>query len=288
MDPTTEPENANAEAPLPEVPDAGIPQKGRTRIIAVANQKGGVGKTTTVINLSACLAELGRTVLVVDIDPQGNATSGLGLTQQKGVSLYQALLGNDTIHEIVYETILDRVHVIPSELDLAGAEIDVARMDGYLHCCCKALAPALEADMYDYIIVDCPPALGVLTMNALTAAHSILVPMQCEYYALEGLNVITGIVGKLRASGVNPRLELEGILMTMFDSRTRLAEQVVQEVRKHFPDKIYNTIIPRNVRLSEAPSHGQPVICYDRQSAGAKAYCAFAKEFAERAESAHH
>jgi len=255
-----------------------------TRIIAVANQKGGVGKTTTVINLSACLAELGRKILVIDIDPQANATSGLGLPRQNGTSIYHALLREQTLTGLIQPTVAPGVDIVPSEIDLAGAEIDVARMDGYLHRLNMALAPLLHASTYDYILLDCPPSLGILTMNALTAAQSMLLPIQCEYYALEGLSVVTRIIEQLRESRANPELCIEGILMTMYDQRTRLSNDVVNEVRRHFEEVVYNTMIPRNVRLGEAPSFGQPVIMYDPHCAGATAYRHFAREFADRAE----
>ncbi len=255
-----------------------------TKIIAVANQKGGVGKTTTVINLSACLAELKKKILVIDLDPQANATSGLGLPTQKGNSLYSVLLKEDTLEGHVLSTIVEGVHIIPSELDLVGAEIDVARMEGYLHCLNAAISPLAETEAYDYILIDCPPSLGILTMNALTAAESMILPIQCEYYALEGLTVISHIMNKLKESRANPNMKIEGIVMTMYDSRTRLAGDVVQEVRSHFGDLVYNTVIPRNVRLSEAPSFGEPIIVYDNLCAGATAYRALAKEFIEKSE----
>jgi chromosome partitioning protein len=253
-----------------------------TRVLAVANQKGGVGKTTTVVNLSACLAELGRTVLVIDLDPQANATSGLGLPRQKDTSLYRVLLRERTLDGLIQETVVEGVHIIPSELDLAGAEIDVARMEGYLHCLNMAMAPLVRSGVYDYIIIDCPPSLGILTMNALTAAKGLLLPIQCEYYALEGLSVITHIMEQLRDGRANPDIEIEGIVMTMFDARTRLANDVVNEVRSHFGERVYKTVIPRNVRLSEAPSFGQPVIMYDPTCTGSIAYRALAKEVVER------
>jgi chromosome partitioning protein len=255
----------------------------KTRVVAIANQKGGVGKTTTVVNLAACLGELGQNVLVVDFDPQANATSGLGLLQQQGTSLYRALLGDGYASNLVQSTKTKGVDLIPSELDLAGSEVDIARLDNYLHCFDKILAPIIAADIYNFILVDCPPSLGILTMNALTAAQSLVVPMQCEYYALEGLSVISRLMNQLHTSGANPTIEIEGILMTMFDGRTNLAAEVVAEVRKHFGDKVYKTVIPRNVRLSEAPSHGMPVIQYDGSSSGAKAYRVLAGEFMRRA-----
>ena len=252
------------------------------RIISVANQKGGVGKTTSVLNLAACLAEMGHCVLVIDLDPQANATSGLGLQPTPGTSLYRALLGDGNIAELIVETKFTNLYIIPSELDLAGSEVDVARLDGYLHCFSNILQPIRDSDV-DFVFVDCPPSLGILSMNALTASDSLLIPMQCEYYALEGLSVISRLLDQLRESGANPDVEIEGILMTMFDGRTNLANDVVSEVRKYFGDKVYSTVIPRNVRLSEAPSHGMPVIHYDKASTGASAYTALAKEFLKRA-----
>jgi chromosome partitioning protein len=255
------------------------------RIISVANQKGGVGKTTSVLNLAACLAEMGHCVLVIDLDPQANATSGVGLQPSPGTSLYRALLGDGNIADLIVETKFTNLYIIPSELDLAGSEVDVARLDGYLHCFSNILQPIRESDV-DFVFVDCPPSLGILTMNALTASDSLLIPMQCEYYALEGLSVISRLLSQLKESGANPGVEIEGILMTMFDGRTNLASEVVSEVRKYFGDKVYSTVIPRNVRLSEAPSHGMPVIHYDKTSTGAAAYMSLAKEFLKRV-SAH-
>jgi chromosome partitioning protein len=254
----------------------------KTYVVAVANQKGGVGKTTTVINLAACLSELDQSVLVVDLDPQSNATSGLGLPRQHGTSLYRVMLGEGEIADAIQGTPVKNVNIIASELDLAGAEVDIARMDAYLHCLQKTVVPIVEAGVFDLILLDCPPALGILTMNALAAAHTVLVPMQCEYYAMEGLSVISSVLSKLRDGGANPGLRLEGILMTMFDARTNLSTQVVTEVRGHFPDLVYQAVIPRNVRLSEAPSYGEPIIEYAPRSTGAAAYRAFAEEFLER------
>ncbi len=248
----------------------------------MANQKGGVGKTTTVINLAACLGELGKRVLVIDLDPQANTTSGLGLPRQTGTSLYRVLLRERSVHGLVQETVAANVHIIPSELDLAGAEIDVARMDGYLHGLNMAIAPVVRTGGYDFILIDCPPSLGVLTMNALTAAHSLLLPIQCEYYALEGLSVINHIINQLREGKANAAIDIQGIVMTMYDARTRLSPDVVAEVRKHFGDKVYKTVIPRNIRLSEAPSFGRPVIQYDSHCAGAAAYRELAREVIAR------
>jgi chromosome partitioning protein len=256
----------------------------QTRVVAVANQKGGVGKTTTAINLAACLGELGQKVLVIDLDPQANATSGLGLPTQKGTSFYSAMLGDADAFLLIQTTPSKNVDIVPSEIDLAGCEVDIPRRERYLHVFQDALRPIVARNQYDFVIIDCPPSLGILTMNALAAAESILIPMQCEYYALEGLSVITMLTQKLHDSGANPVLRIEGIVMTMFDGRTNLSMQVVNEVTQHFPDKVYRTPIPRNVRLSEAPSFGKPIITHDPHSTGAKAYRELAAEFLARAQ----
>lgn len=254
-----------------------------TRVIAIANQKGGVGKTTTVVNLAAALSELGKTVLVIDLDPQANATSGLGLPRQSGMSLYSVLTGAADVADIIQGTPYDGINIIPAELDLAGAEIEIARQENHLAVVRNALDRVLTAGVFDFVLMDCPPSLGILMTSSLAAADGIVVTMQCEYYAMEGLSVITSLIDQLRTNGVNPDLQLDGILMTMFDGRTRLATDVVTEVRSHFGDKVYQTVIPRNVRISEAPSFGQPVVFYDPSSRGAEAYRAFAVEFAQRA-----
>jgi len=253
-----------------------------TRVIAIANQKGGVGKTTTVVNLAAALSEMGKTVLVIDLDPQANATSGLGLQRQPGTSLYSVLIGTKDVADIIQPTPYEGINIIPSELDLAGAEIEIARQENHLAVVRHALDRVLTAGVFDYVLMDCPPSLGILMTSSLAAADGIVVTMQCEYYAMEGLSVITSLIDQLRANGVNPGIQLEGILMTMFDGRTRLATDVVNEVRAHFAGNVYETVIPRNVRISEAPSFGQPVVFYDPTSRGADAYRAFAKEFVRR------
>lgn len=252
------------------------------RIVAIANQKGGVGKTTTTVNLAACLAERGKRILLVDMDPQANATSGVGMDKVEGQSIYGALLGEGAAADQVKTTSTKRLDIIPSELDLAGAEIDVARSERYLHRFKEAIAPIQQGDHYDYILVDCPPSLGILTMNVLTAAHGLLIPIQCEYYALEGLSVISKLIEQLHDGDANPDLEIEGIVMTMYDMRTNLSQQVVHEVLTHFGQDVFETLIPRSVRLSEAPSFGKPIIAYDKHSTGSAAYRQLAREFMKR------
>ena len=252
-----------------------------TTIIAVANQKGGVGKTTTVVNLAAVLASLKKTVLVIDLDPQANATSGLGVEPKEGVSLHNALVGADPLDDVIVGTAIENVNIIPAEVNLAGVEIVIARVADHLHSLAKAIAPAKEAGIFDYILIDCPPSLGILMTNALAAADRLLIPMQCEYYAMEGLSTITGLVRRIRESGANPRLRLDGILMTMY-SRTKLADDVVSQVRSHYGSAIYDTIIPRGIRAGEAPSFGLPVVAYAPSAPVSEAYFALGKEFVAR------
>ena len=249
------------------------------KIIAVTNQKGGVGKTTTAVNLSACVAALGKRVLLVDIDPQGNATSGLGKNDSDGATIYDVLIGEATAEEAVVETGFGSLDLIPTAIELAGAEIELVAVENREKLLKAALEP-LRA-RYDYIFIDCPPSLSLLTLNALTAADSVLIPIQCEYYALEGVGQLVNTV-KLMRRKLNPELAVEGILLTMFDGRTNLCAQVVQEVRNHFRDEAFETMIPRNVRLSEAPSYGLPIHLYDARCSGAKAYEALARELIER------
>ena len=243
-----------------------------TRCIALANQKGGVGKTTTAVSLAACLAERGKRTLLVDLDPQANATSALGLEKLSGGSVYKALMGHALLADSIRPGGYDNLEIIPSEVDLTVAEVDVARAENYLQRLQFALTPIQSTQQYEFILVDCPPSLGILTMNALAAVDSVLVPMQAEYFALEGLAVITRVLQQIRDSGANPALELEGIVMTMFDGRTNLAQQVANEVRSHFPGKVYKTVIPRTVRLAEAPSFGKPITVYDPGSYAARCY----------------
>jgi chromosome partitioning protein len=253
-----------------------------TKVVAVANQKGGVGKTTTAVNLAACVAAVGKRVLLFDLDPQANATSGLGLEKVEGASAYRVLLGEGNLAEKVQKTAFERLSVIPSEVDLCGADIELARVENHLQRAAQALRPVIEAGQFDLILLDCPPSLGVLTLNAFAAADGLLIPLQCEYYALEGISMINRILGQVRDNGINPRLELVGVVMTMFDGRTKLANQVVDEVRQHFGERVFETMIPRSTRLAEAPSFGKPIIHYDKYSSGSAAYEILAQEFLSR------
>ena len=252
------------------------------KIIAIANQKGGVGKTTTAVNLGCALAERGLRILLIDLDPQANATSALGLQGLEGESLYEPLLGGVPVTQKILPTRLDRVFIIPADLDLAGAEVEIARMEDHLTRLTRTLAPLRVDHTFDYVLLDCPPSLGILMTNALAAADELLTPIQCEYFALEGLVKIVRVVEQIRNSGANPNLQIGGIVMTMFDSRTNLSAQVVAEVREHFAEHIYETIIPRTVRLSEAPSFGKSILEYDPNGTGARAYRMLASEFMRR------
>lgn len=253
-------------------------------VLSIANQKGGVGKTTTAINLAACLAAVGRRVLLVDCDPQANATSGLGLDKTPGLSAYSALLGQGDLSEAIRSTPWDHLDLVPSEMDLCGAEVELVRLDQHLQRLRLALDPVCRSDRYDLVVIDCPPSLGTLTLNAFVAAHSLIVPLQCEYFSLEGIAMIHRILDQLIDSGANPHLRLLGVLMTMFDARTRLSHTVVDEVREHFGTLVFDTVIPRTTRLAEAPSHGQPIIRYDRYGAAAAAYEVLAQEVLTRLE----
>jgi chromosome partitioning protein len=251
------------------------------RLLAIANQKGGVGKTTTTVNLAASIASKGERVLVVDMDPQANATSGLGFSRGAvSEGIYEALWGARPIRELTQVTEVPNLWLVPSTRELAGAEVELVSTDRRERRLDELIEPVLTA--YDYILIDCPPSLGLLTLNALVAAQAVLIPMQCEYYALEGLSQLIQTIESVRAA-YNPRLEIEGILLTMVDPRMTLTQQVADEVRAHFEDKVYKTTIPRNVRLSEAPSHGKPILLYDTRSSGSQSYLALAQEVLHRA-----
>ena len=250
------------------------------KMIAIANQKGGVGKTTTAINLAACLAEQGKQVLLCDLDPQGNATSGLGVRAGE-MTTYEVILGAQHLSAARVQTGVPRLWLVPADIRLAAAEVELVQLPNRE----ARLKTALhgQAEDCDYVLIDCPPSLGLLTINALTAAHSVLVPIQTEYYALEGLTALTNTISRLQHS-VNRELQLEGLLLTMYDGRTNLSLQVAAQVKKHFKGRVFSTLIPRNVRLGEAPSHGQPIHMYDPRSAGAEAYRALAQEVIRRNE----
>ena len=245
------------------------------KVISVANQTGGVGKTTTTVNLSTILAKKGKKVLLIDTDPQGNATSGLGITKELELSVYDILVGETTFVETIQNTTIKNLQVCPSNISLAGAEVELVSMMSRE----QRLKTKLDIikDNYDYILIDCPPSLGLITLNAFTASDSVLIPVQCEYFALEGLGQLLNTVNLVKKH-LNKNLEIEGALLTMYDARTNLSNQVVKEVKKYFENKVYKTVIPRNVRLSEAPSYGMPISLYDPKSKGAKAYEKFAKE----------
>jgi chromosome partitioning protein len=243
-----------------------------TKIIAVANQKGGVGKTTTTVNVAACLAVQGKKVLLLDLDPQANATSGLGQEKIEGASAYRPLLGEGSLVEKIRPTAFEHLDIIPSEVDMCGAEIEIARAENHLQRLALLLGPVVESGRFDYILIDCPPSLGILTLNAFAASDYLLIPLQCEYYALEGISMSQRVLTQVRENGINPRLQLLGVVMTMFDGRTNLSAQVTNDVRAHYGDMVFDTVIPRATRLAEAPSFGKPIIHYDKSNAGAVAY----------------
>ena len=265
------------------------------RVIAIANQKGGVGKTTTAVNLSACLGSIGKRVLLIDMDAQANCTSGLGHEKTPNASLYPVLLGERKLENQIVKTKFEGISLIPSEFDLCAAEVELARLsfetagtksrkksDRHLTWLKDALTPVTKSDDYDVILIDCPPSLGKLTLSVLIAADGILIPLQCEYYPLEGISSITDLMDQLKTSSVNKGLELIGVLMTMFDSRTNLSRLIVGEVREHFGDKVFRTVIPRATRVAEAPSHGKPILHYDSYSAGSASYEVAALELVKR------
>ncbi|MSU59844.1 MAG: ParA family protein [Pedosphaera sp.] len=256
-----------------------------TKVIAVANQKGGVGKTTTAVNLAACIAAAGRRVLLFDLDPQANATSGVGVEKIEGASAYRVLLGDGALLEKVKATAFERLSLIPSEVDLCGADVELARSENHLGRVTAALQPLRDSGQFDLILVDCPPSLGILTLNAFVAADGVLVPLQCEYYALEGISMMNRVLTQLRDAGANPRLEIFGVVMTMFDGRTKLSNEVVGEVRKLLGNRVFETLIPRSTKLAEAPSFGKPILHYDKYSASAAAYDVLAQEVMTRLDS---
>ena len=257
----------------------------RPRVLAIANQKGGVGKTTTAINLGTALAAIGEMVLIVDIDPQGNASTGLGVERVIGaVSTYDVLVGDTPLKDAASETAVPRLHIVPSTLDLLGVELEIASMPDRnfrLRRAVAALSGEGRAPDFTYVLVDCPPSLNLLTINAMAASHAVLVPLQCEFFALEGLSQILSTVERVRAR-LNAQLTIHGIVLTMFDGRNKLASQVVDNVRAHMGDTVYRTVIPRNVRVSEAPSHGKPALLYDLRCAGSQAYLRLASEIIQR------
>lgn len=252
------------------------------RIIAIANQKGGVGKTTTAVNLAACLAERGIRVLLIDLDPQANATSGLGVAPETGQSLYDCLIEGQAVREKIIESGRPNLALLPSEQELAGCEIELAQAGNHLSRLREVLQPLRSSGDYDFALLDCPPSLGVIMTASLAAADELMVPLQCEYYGLEGLSKIVSIVEMVGQSGANPGLKLEGIVMTMYDPRTNLAQQVVGDVKEHFAEAVYDTVIPRTVRLGEAPSYGQSIIEYNPTGRGSEAYRSLAGEFLRR------
>ena len=246
------------------------------KVVSVANQKGGVGKTTTTVNLGTILAKKGKKVLLIDADPQGNATSGLGLEKEVEFSTYDVLVNETTLEEAIQDTIIKNLKICPANMDLAGAEVELVSMMSRE----QRLKEKLEEvkDRFDYVLIDCPPSLGLITLNSFTASDSVLIPVQCEYFALEGLGQLLNTINLVKKH-LNKGIQVEGALLTMYDMRTNLSNQVVKEVKKYFDDKVYKTVIPRNVRLSEAPSYGMPITEYDPRSKGAKSYIKFAKEF---------
>lgn len=253
---------------------------GSSRILAIANQKGGVGKTTTAINLATALAAVGETVLIIDIDPQGNASTGLGIGRDnREKNVYDVLMGEITLEEAICSSVIPNLDLVPSTADLTGAELELIEMDRRSHRLYDAIGSV--KDKYDYILIDCPPSLNLLTLNALVAVQAVIVPLQCEFFALEGLSLLIKTIERVKNT-LNTDLEIQGVVLTMFDKRNNLSDQVAQDVRGYLGDKVYKTVIPRNVRISEAPSHGKPVLIYDHRCAGSQAYIKLASEVIRR------
>ncbi len=267
----------------PTAPRAGLSQD--LRVLSVANQKGGVGKTTTAINLATALAALGERVLILDLDPQGNASTGLGIPpHMRQSSVYEVLMGERPLKDTVMSTALPRLHIIPADADLSGIELELGQSAGRSFRLREAIRPLREdtsEDRFTYVLIDCPPSLNLLTVNAMAASDAVLVPLQCEFFALEGLTQLMRTIDLVRGS-LNPRLEIQGVVLTMYDRRNALSEQVAIDVRAHFGEKVYETVIPRNVRVSEAPSFGKPVLIYDLKCAGSQAYIKLARELVVR------
>jgi len=260
--------------------ETGVSSAKKPRIIAVANQKGGVGKTTTTINLATALAAVRKQVLVIDLDPQGNASTGLGIEQaDRLINAYQVIIGEATVEEAILDTVIPGLSIVSSGVDLSGAEIELIEFEDRLFRLKNCVAGNLEA--FDYVLIDCPPALGLLTVNALNAADAVLVPLQCEFFALEGVSHLVRTIDRIKKA-YNPELEIQGIVLTMFDSRNNLSDAVASDVREFFGDIVYDTVIPRNVRVSEAPTHGKPVLLYDTACAGSQAYIHLASEVLKR------
>ena len=258
---------------------------GSSRILAIANQKGGVGKTTTAINLATALAAVGKSVLVIDIDPQGNASTGLGIDRhERENNVYDVLMGDISLEQAICSSAIPGLDLVPSTADLTGAELELIEMDRRSHRLVDAIRPVKSS--YDYILIDCPPSLNLLTLNALVAVQAVIVPLQCEFFALEGLSLLMKAIDRVRNT-LNPELEIQGVVLTMFDKRNNLSDQVAQDVRGYLGDKVYETVIPRNVRVSEAPSHGKPALIYDIRCAGSQAYIKLASEVIRREKQLH-
>ncbi len=258
---------------------------GSSRILAIANQKGGVGKTTTAINLATALAAVGKSVLVIDIDPQGNASTGLGIDRhERDNNVYDVLMGDISMEQAICSSAIPGLDLVPSTADLTGAELELIEMDRRSHRLVDAIRPVKSS--YDYILIDCPPSLNLLTLNALVAVQAVIVPLQCEFFALEGLSLLMKTIERVRNT-LNPELNIQGVVLTMFDKRNNLSDQVAQDVRGYLGDKVYETVIPRNVRVSEAPSHGKPALIYDIRCAGSQAYIKLASEVIRREKQLH-